>query len=707
MSYGEKSRGIPPVPPLPSNLNANSWEMIDLQDGRHPRPDPKLQPHAYTDPSITPYLGLRARLSQIWLNRWTVLLLLVLARVVILTGGLNTNLESAKVKALSACTKVEDIGSAMASMPHYLSVGVNSLAADGISKTVRGLVQILQLILTAVEQLILFVINYYIGTIVCLVGALIHGTLDVSVQAIDGVTKDMNDAIGKISGEISSDLSSIQNTVNGILNGIVGLVKSDPPKIDVTPRLDELKNIKIDTSSFTQGLSALNSTIPTFDQAENFTKNALSIPFKLVGELLDSKFGNYTFDQSVFPVAQKRALSFCSDNSFLNDFFNTLFDIVAKAKIAFAVTLPILAILAMIMMAWIEIRRWRKEKMRAKVFTEHGYDPMDVTYIVSRPITAGAGIKLASRFSGKKNLLARWTIAYMTSLPALFVLSLAMAGFFSCFCQFLMLRAIEKEAPALANQVGDFAGDVVKTLGQVSTEWADDANGVVLSLQNDINDDLLGWVRNATKAVNDTLNTLDEEIDKGITTIFNGTVLLNTARDVVGCIIGRKIDTVEQGLTFINEHAKVTLPLFPNDTFSEGADKSVQGDSDLTSFLATPATVTTDEVSGAVDDVVNMLHQGIVQEALISTALLLVYVIVVLVGVIRSAVGMAGRDKTRAEGGQFYGSQRDNPVADPGAAPAYSEVVYAGNVPRGKAGVTRYPSHARKSSYPEVEDMDR
>lgn len=59
--------------------------------------------------AITPYLGLRARLTQAPINRWTVLLFLVLARMVILFGTLNVNLEDANVDALSACNKVSKI----------------------------------------------------------------------------------------------------------------------------------------------------------------------------------------------------------------------------------------------------------------------------------------------------------------------------------------------------------------------------------------------------------------------------------------------------------------------------------------------------------------------------------------------------------------------------------------------------------------------
>ncbi|KAK4097317.1 hypothetical protein N658DRAFT_518707 [Parathielavia hyrcaniae] len=713
------------VPPVPSNLNV--WHTLDLQDEPRSRAAPQLR--HYTAPSVTPYLGLRARLSQIWFNRWTILLILVLVRVLLVTDSLDDDIGDAKVKALSACTKVEDIGSAMASMPHYLSVGVNSLASDGITKTVAGMVHMLMMILTGVENLIFFIINMYVGTFVCLAAALIHGGLDVAVKVVEGATKVMNDAIGTITGQITDTIDDVQGAINSIADKVTSVFPiGDLPQIDISENLDDLNNIKIDSKDLVKDLVSLNATIPTFDQVENFTKNAIAIPFGFVKEQVNASFGSYRFDDSVFPVAQKQALSFCSDNSFLNDFFQTLFDVVAKAKIAFTVVIPILALLAIILMGWLEIRRFRSEKARAIEFSKRGYDPMDVVYLSSRPTTSRVGVWLSERWhvTERTKILLRWMVAYGTSLPALFVLALAIAGLFSCACQLIILSSIKKEAPALASQVGDFAGDVVGTLQAVSTDWAEDANGVIVKLQDDMNSDLFGWVSNATTAVNNTLNTFDAEIDKALTAVFQDTILMNTARNLVGCLIIRKIEAVQKGLTWVHDNAHVTLPLFANDLFAKGANDSVNGDSDLTSFLASPSSVTTDEITSAVQSVINRLEHSIIQEALISTALLLVYVIVVLGGVIWALVSTAQSDKTRAEGGEGYG-MKEIPVPVAGRRSSSSHgtgagslrgdnyshsgferddnnaVVYAGSVRKARPGPERWPSHARKSSHPEVD----
>ncbi|KAJ9143355.1 Plasma membrane fusion protein PRM1 [Pleurostoma richardsiae] len=735
-----KEKGDTAFPAVPPSLHDSSFEMDEVK--RAAQTTTTTAPPD-TAGGITPYLGLRARLSQIWLNRWTVLLILVLVRVMISLSSLNDDLDDAKAKALSACTKVEDIGSAMASMPHYLSVGVNDLAAEGISKAVNGMVDILMMILTGVEELILFVINMYVGTYACLIAAFIHGGLDVGISAVDGATKAMNEGITTITGEITDDISKVQDTINDAFDSLTNVANAfggdvSAPVINITGRLNDLKNIKIDDTDFVGDLVTLNKTIPTFAQVQNLTRQAVSIPFDLVKQMLNNSYAGYSFDKSIFPVAEKEALTFCSDNSVINDFFTNLYEIAAKAKIAFIVVLVVLAVLACVAMSWFEIKRYRRQQRHAQILTQHGYDPMDVVYIASRPVTATAGIKIASRFSGKRQLLVRWCIAYGTSLPALFVLSLALAGFFSCFCQWIVLRAIQNEAPALASQVGDFAEEVVTTLQSVSQRWANGANSVVTNFNDEINDDVLGYVTNATTAVNDTLNTFDAEMSKALDDVFNGTVLEQPVRDVVACLIGNKIDAVQEGLTWVHDNAHVSFPLFPNDTFSVGANESITSDKELTSFLASPSSVTTDEITGAVDHVVEAMRHGIVQEALISTGLLLVYVIVVLIGVVRALAGMAGRDRTRGEGGQrFYYTgdgrapltPRHSPTASSSAAAARfpdfgitapetaleddyrvraerdGKIAHAMAVPVSTG--LRSPGHWRKSSHGYVEGEDR
>ncbi|KAJ6783621.1 hypothetical protein PWT90_04474 [Aphanocladium album] len=646
-------------PAVPSTLRSDPYETLD-----HPQ-HPDSRPVAYAH--VTPYLGIRSRMSQIWINRWTILLLLVLLRVVLLIAQLKDNVGDAKTKALSACSKVEDIGSAMASMPHYLSVGVNTMAAKGMQEAVHGMVKILDLIMQAVPAMIIFFINFMTATYTCLITAMIHGSLDVVASVTKDATKAFNDVIDGATKEIQDISGDLENAINkvtqGIQNSVFGKLIPDIPKVDFSKPVDKLKGFDINSDDFVKDVQKLNKDLPTFEEVQNLTSQAVSFPFKIVREALNETYGNWTFKKDIFPLAQKKQMTFCSDNDTLSNFFQKLFDLIQKAKIIFLVVLSLLAVLAIAPMAVLEMHRWRRQRKHSQLIEKNRFDPMDVIYIASRPLTSRVGIKLGSRFKGDRQVLMRWCVAYATSPPALFVLSLAIAGFFSCFCQWILLKAVQKEVPEITDKVGAFAGNVVKSLDQVSVDWANDANGVVSGFNNDINKDVLGYVTNATDAVNNTITTFVNTMEKGLETVFNGTILLDPIKSVLHCVIGIKIENVQKGLTWVHDHAHVDFPLFPNDTFSQGANDSISGDSDLNTFLSSPSSVSTDEVSGAIKHVTSWMLNNIIQEALISTGILLVYIIVVLIGVVRALAGMASPGAGKSQEAMRYTGDDRPPLA--------------------------------------------
>ena len=53
---------------------------------------------------------------------------------------------------------------------------------------------------------------------------------------------------------------------------------------------------------------------------QNFTNDVISTPFEDLKKLINATLSNYTFDASIFPVAQKKQLTFCSDNDTLTPF---------------------------------------------------------------------------------------------------------------------------------------------------------------------------------------------------------------------------------------------------------------------------------------------------------------------------------------------------------------------------------------------------
>ncbi|PGH27248.1 hypothetical protein AJ80_00958 [Polytolypa hystricis UAMH7299] len=631
---------------------------------------PALPPYGAHDPqasaraavpanAVTPYLGLRSRLSQVWINRWTILLLLILARLLISVASLNSDMASAKREALSACTSVESMGSTMASMPHYMSKGVNELTASGIENAVKALKSMLLLTMTGVEEIIVFYINVLTQTYLCLITLVVTGAMKIAVDVLEKATEFLNKALKEVGEGIEKGVEGFENALNGFLgavNDVTSIFGGDTrerPKIDITDDIKKLSDLKL-PDSITEGINKLNASIPTFEDVNNFTNAALRFPFKEVRKLVNESLGVYKFDRDAFPVPQKEKLSFCSENDGINTFFNNLAKFISTAKTIFMVILIIAAIGVCIPMAWREIRSWRAMKERSLLVRKDANDPMDVVYIVSRPYTSTAGLKVSNWFRpGRKQVLVRWIVAYATSAPALFVLSLGLAGLFSCLCQYILLQAVKKEVPKLTNQVSQFADKVVKSLTNASEQWAVSSNRVIDDTNNDINNKVFGWVNTTTGGINNTLNVFVDKTNEVLNITFGGTILYEPAKEVINCLILLKVQGIQKALTWASDNAHITFPRMNKDTFSLGAAESIGGDgsSESESFLANPGDKTQDAISAAVLRVTKSLENGIRVEALISTVVVCIWVFILLCAIVRACMLTYRRDKNRGEGG--------------------------------------------------------
>ncbi|KEF57629.1 uncharacterized protein A1O9_05547 [Exophiala aquamarina CBS 119918] len=641
----------------PSMPAGNQYEIRDYYSNQDP---PRSLPH--NAPSITPYLGLRARLSQIWFNRWTILLLLVLIRTLIAIAGIDNNLASARREALSACSEVESMGSTMASMPHYMSQGVNELAAKGVEKSVNGLMEMSTLSVTAVEEIAVFVIGMMTNTYLCLItlavtGSLqsVIGVLDSAQKGLNTLTKTLGDDLGSVVGDFEDKYNSLVKSLSSFFS--IGGQIPTPPTLDLSKQEDAVRKLQLPPNLDAE-LQKLNKSIPTFDEVKNFTESIIRLPFEEVKKLMAESMGNYTFNRSVFPVPQKEQLSFCGEDDGINDFFNKLTGLAHLARRVFIGVLVVLAVLVMIPMAWREIKRYRRAQERSLLVNANARDPMDIVYLVSRPYSSSAGLKLSRGYESqrKKNLI-RWVIAYATSEAALFVLAIALAGLFACLCQAILLSALAKQVPALSDQVGAFSDKVVAQLNNASEQWAVGTNAVITSTGQDINTDMLGWVNTTTTAINDTLNMFVDKTTEILNDTFGGTPLYDPIMDVLNCLALMKIAGIQKGLTWVSDHAHVEFPLLENDTFSLGAVQSLSSSSDPDdSFLSLSGDATSDRISSAVARFIDTIEDGIRTEALISTGILLLWVFIVFTGVIRALTLWYGRDKVRGDGGEFTSS---------------------------------------------------
>ena len=250
-------RSDPNHPPrLPDTLNANSIELEE--NGNHKNEKGNFSLAVNTDPNApTPYLGLRARLSQVWINKWTILLLLILVRVLLSIKGLDHDIANAKEQALSACTSVEKVGSAMASMPHYMSGGVNAMAAKTVEMAVRALMKTLMLVVSGVEEIVLFVINLLTSTYVCLITLVVGGAMSAALEIIEKAGEFLSNALETVTGELTKGAENFQNGLQDAIDTVTGAagffgVEVKSPQLDLSEEINKIKNVSLDSDALSK-----------------------------------------------------------------------------------------------------------------------------------------------------------------------------------------------------------------------------------------------------------------------------------------------------------------------------------------------------------------------------------------------------------------------------------------------------------------------
>jgi hypothetical protein len=228
---------------------------------------------------------------------------------------------------------------------------------------------------------------------------------------------------------------------------------------------------------------------------------------------IHNTFDNFTFNSSLLPVPSEENLQFCSNNTQLNNFFQDLTDSVQHLLIILAIVILIAALLAMVPHAILEWWSWRKLKSHAKTAEDalHSMempDFLEIVQILSSPITYKLSNIVTAKFaSKKKKILVRWFFAYATHPPALLVLAISIAGFVSCLFQIALLNEVRNAAPVLVADVGNMEGLISSKVQNASAFWINGTNKQISDIEFEINDNLLGWARDSTQSLNNTLNT--------------------------------------------------------------------------------------------------------------------------------------------------------------------------------------------------------
>ncbi|KAK0195069.1 hypothetical protein F5146DRAFT_1024084 [Armillaria mellea] len=532
--------------------------------------------------SLKPYLELPHLYSLTWLAYPILSLFFIAFRLYASLESSQESIASAKATLLASCRAAEKAATATASMPRYLAVATNQQYADAVNGTLQLARATLVVALTMMEAIINFIVDIYQSTLLCFVELVVRGGLAILLAAV----KELSDVVNAAASAVFSAANSAIDTAVKAINAVNPFHDISAPNIS-TPDLSALSNVTL-PSSFTDSIDNLNSSLPSVQELKQKIEAIIDTPFELLKKEINDTFLGLNFNSSLVTVPQQNTLTFCNDmdTSIVDDLGR---DIIKFTKISIVVLIA-LALLLIAFNCLLEWYKWRCQQRHFE-YTREAWMTDPTMYHVpgavgtpqvsltdhnllmlqassSHPLLTRIINQVSARLhlSPPQHTNMTWFFHYIFHPPALVCFLIGFFGILSVQLQLLALGPLVAKYDAqAAASTADFTNTIATSINNSmynqSAAYANDVNSQVTAMQSTINDGIFGWVNITTTTLNDTVVEFYNGVQSAVNAVFNGTILETPAQDFIACLIGSKVDAIENVLTFLNENLQVDLPL--------------------------------------------------------------------------------------------------------------------------------------------------
>lgn len=515
------------------------------------------------------YLNLPERLSQVWVNQWTILCILSCLKVYLFQRSLKQSIDESASYTGLICDDINIFSSAISQLPLEVTTAANRLMTLAVNELTAYRVEFLNLLITIVEYIIIFYIEVLFGTFTCLLTAAINGTVDVAFEATDAIIVAVNLTIIAAANDIQQGLNGLSMVLNSLTSAFNSVASSfdgqDPSSSSSSTYISQinltisaLQDVQI-PALVTDKINSVKTDIPSF--STNSTVSFIESTFdELKLEIISKLSKNISLATNYQPNIP--SVKICNSPSDITKVYQDIADNIHKGANWIMILLILLAFVATIPIAFMEWRRWRKETQMAKIM----YDMS-----IKNP-GSSTNENLLGTFNYFSNCLiyytnkfftpphkVQWVLSYILSPVSVVLLGIGVAALVTVLLQYYLLSALTNGFNGLKNDFNGAVDDLESTMDVVSSNWTSATNSFLSQEEKVLNNDLFGWVNKTTFSVNDTVNAIISDLNIAMS-VFNNTLLYAPMQTVVYCTIGRKLDNIQSGLDWVQNNFVVRLP---------------------------------------------------------------------------------------------------------------------------------------------------
>lgn len=500
------------------------------------------------------YMDFFDKSTQIYLNQYTILLILIIIKLLLLRNSLINTISKQLVDE-STCD--DD------TLQPALNA-VHNMIFDIIAKFQFSGIVFVVLIIKTIRELTIFYIDLFLGTYVCLLNSLVKGTTEFAFDASESVIQAVNTTIIEATKGIEEGLQGLSTLLNDVTTGFDEIknifsgggssfnANSYEQKINIS--LGALKDkIAIPGSIMTQIDNARNVSMYELEDMNNQTQNLIKTPFNLIiDRLQDIKLSNATRNNfTIVPINVKDACLKTVDK--VKDTQDHLVKFVETTS-KYLFLIMVIITVGSIAYAWyMERRQWNRKTNfinEAGIDDEVGFRNQENLYLNFMTYT------LVKRMKLNVNHKVVWIISYMSNRLARNILVFGILGLLAAILQLILVNYVQDE---IQKQNIDMS---VNTNSISTSAYVKLVNDYINITQSDLNENLFGEIRSTAIKINSTICEFVDDLDSAIVDIFGKTSILASAiNTVVYCTIGRKLLKIEQGCTWLYENLQIDIPL--------------------------------------------------------------------------------------------------------------------------------------------------
>lgn len=508
------------------------------------------------------YLNFGERLSQVYINPYSVATAVVLVKVILLRN-LVISLLSDAVDNNQLCTPENT------NMLREASKSLLRSLESIISLTANTNLYLFALLIEVVKATVIFAFEVLLGTYTCLLSALVDASANFALDAGTDMVIAVNTTIVAAAEGIQEGVQGLEDVLNSMADGLdaiknffTGSILENSSQYHqmIDLNVDALKSVKI-PSLVTDSIETFrNDTLPDFSLLLDDISKAIALPFDAVQKSIANAL-NQTDVETVPPLNVVDPMCELDLDSHTKKLVKTI-EVTSK-WIIIGLSLVLAALL--LVAAYETYSFWRRKQAQLKEMATTSIQD-NVVFRYDNPIVYwGHRLRLLP-----SNTLM-WVTEYMALPPALTILFIGIVGLLSCWLQMTMINTAAQAIQQFSNDTADSLASPDFT-GLLKL-YVDDTNSVIISAESNLNQSVIGHVQEFTYDLNKTVLTFWDTLNGTVNAIFGNTPVIGpVVSTVVYCTIGRKAELIESGLTWINHHIQVNIPRFGEDELDGFAD---------------------------------------------------------------------------------------------------------------------------------------